>query len=309
MRRMLVCISIALGGTLLQSIALGEILSLYPVSDRSGEDRPNVNTGNVYDGLFDTLFDDSLPDLETFHSQGRWEVRAALEFDVRLLPREARIVSATLGLQATGLAVAESVPTRLLVDGYSSDGIVGLSDLSASNRIGFAELPTPGQLPRLTVDATTFISSLHEVGGEYAGFLLGTVPGATVHVASNEWFQPHSRPRLDIVYENVVVPEPSTLTIVTAAFTFLILLFLLRRFERGSSKFPLRALRLGVSYCGDAKRVSRKAAKTPRKAWRYGRGPQILDKARHSRLPGTCTSRGGKTHFGKTGDSDPSVPE
>jgi hypothetical protein len=159
------------------------------------------------------------------------------------MPRNARIISATLALQATGLAQAEVFPTHLLVDGYSGNGVVELADFSASNPIGFADLPVAGQLPALSIDATSFLVSLHEQGGAYAGFTLRTVPGATVHVASNEWFQSASRPRLEISYETAAVPEPWTLQMALVASVTLAIWLNVRQWKACTS--PVRKAHLG----------------------------------------------------------------
>jgi hypothetical protein len=79
MRRMFLCAAVLLVCCCLDSLAVGEIVSLFPVSDRSADDRPNVNTGTLYDGLYDSFFGDSDPDLGTFHFGGIRETRAALE--------------------------------------------------------------------------------------------------------------------------------------------------------------------------------------------------------------------------------------
>jgi hypothetical protein len=220
--RRLSCVVAVVAWFLLSPVAKAETVSLYPVSDRSAEDRPNVNTGALYDGVYDTLFEDDDQYLNTFQSLGRWEIRAALEFDMHTIPADARIVSAGLFLQTTGLG-AHTFPTLLQVEGYSGNGIIDLPDFSAANLIGVAELPTPGELRPVLIDTTSFIQSLDAVGGRFPGFVLRAVPGAHISVASSETTYT-SLPRLDIQYETVGVPEPSMIRL-TAVGTFLFAAF------------------------------------------------------------------------------------
>jgi hypothetical protein len=209
MRRHLIVLGLATITCVTCSIASADLLSVYALSDRSAVDRTDIDSGTLEDGLFDTFFEDFDPYLRTYNSRALWESRSALVFDVSSVPSDAQITSAALFLQTTALVRAEFGATTLIVDGYSAESVVQLSDFSAFNPIGSVDLPRPLELPPLTVDATSFLQSLQDVGAFFAGFTLRTVPGATIHFASNEWSISKSRPRLDIEYETVAVPEPS----------------------------------------------------------------------------------------------------
>jgi hypothetical protein len=136
--------------------------------------------------------------------------RAALEFSLSGVTAGATINSATLFLSDRGT----STNATIQVHGYSGDGVVTFSDMSANNQIASFNTAA-GTSADYNLDVTSYVQSLVNGSGAYGGFLLkssveGSFNGADI--ASSEYSIADYRPTLTIDFTSVApTPEPSTL--------------------------------------------------------------------------------------------------
>jgi hypothetical protein len=153
--------------------------------------------------LYDGWYEGNGSGLLAFHGIDNYEIRGALEFDFRVLP------------------------VQLQVEGYSGNGVVELSDMSAFNRVATVTY-APEEVARvgLALDVTAFAQTLHSVDAGWAGFTFHTTPGVTIGVAGTDTSQVHWRPRLEVEFSNAMVPEPHTVSLVIVGLLILITCFI-----------------------------------------------------------------------------------
>jgi hypothetical protein len=176
--------------------------------------------------LYDGWYEGNGSGLLAFHGIDNYEIRGALEFDFRVLPSSATINTATLFLTTDPGHGGVSL-VQLQVEGYSGNGVVELSDMSAFNRVATVTY-APEEVARvgLALDVTAFAQTLHSVDAGWAGFTFHTTPGVTIGVAGTDTSQVHWRPRLEVEFSNAMVPEPHTVSLVIVGLLILITCFI-----------------------------------------------------------------------------------
>jgi hypothetical protein len=132
MRRTITWLVIANVCSLIGSAASAEIISLYPVSERSAWDRTTVGSNGIYDGLYDGWYDGTGIGVLAFHGVIDYEIRGAMEFDIRPVSAEATVRSALLFV-TTDPGHGDVPLIQLYVEGYAGNGTVELGDMAASN--------------------------------------------------------------------------------------------------------------------------------------------------------------------------------
>ena len=108
-----------------------------------------------------------------------------------------------------------STPPNTIVNGYVGNGIIEVADANEINQIGTFPL-NDGPL---TLDVTSYVTSLLQSNENFAGFMLntqgeGATDGTTQHIFRSTRFSDSAlHPSLTITFEDepiVVTPEPST---------------------------------------------------------------------------------------------------
>jgi hypothetical protein len=190
----------------LEPNALAERVILFPVSEQSASDRTFPGANGIYDGLYDSWFDNYGIGLPAFHGLIDYEVRSALEFDLRAISPNEKLTSATLLFHMTTLGHGEVPLVQLLVEGYAGNGAVELRDMSAMNRVGTVDFPLDDlSLRDLELSVTDFVQTLQTAGVNWAGFTLRTTPGVSLAVGGSGFDFAPWRPRLQI--ETRSIPE------------------------------------------------------------------------------------------------------
>ncbi|HZZ27956.1 MAG TPA: hypothetical protein VFE46_08110 [Pirellulales bacterium] len=203
-----------------------DTISLLPIVDGSAED----DNG---DGIFELLLpqNDSQLRAETGAPTSQ---RAALEFDLAMIPSSAQIQSAYLLLTMTA---RDNHTADFVVNGYVGDGVIQLSDFNAGNPILEVSFPASDPIPLTPnrFDVTAGLNDLMASQAEIAGFGLSVNSISLLNFASNENSQSTWRPTLEV---NYTVPEPSSSELAVAG--ILVGLFLFKKSSPSIRLVPVR---------------------------------------------------------------------
>ena len=136
------------------------------------------------------------------------EFRSALEFSLAAVPIGATVHDASLALTLYRNVAFPNAE----VHGYVGDGDVQTPDLLVLNLLSTFSVPGGSGFMTITIDATSFVQSLVNIGTGYAGFSIRGASPAFL-IATRESTDESQRPRLTIDFTPAVTPEPGSLSL------------------------------------------------------------------------------------------------
>ena len=174
------------------------IIKVNPIEDQSASDA-DLN------GVVDTLNPVNQIPLLVYNGGKVYNVKAAMEFDVRDVPKYAHVDLATLFLKYDGASGRETSAMR--VNGYAGDGQMTLADFNVpTNPVAPLQISYAPPGAKWLIDVTPFVQSLVDQRQQYAGFMIENIDIVQTVVLSREDPNPANRPLLSISFTPIPLP-------------------------------------------------------------------------------------------------------
>lgn len=186
-----------------------------PVTTTIGEALNGTGNDSNLDGTWDTFGAGPSIAILAYNGTNTYNYRGVLEFNVSSLPAPITVHDATLMVAYEGAAGWPALTLQFY--SYAGNGVVELADFQtgASTPIGprFNSFGPGGSEPYYyKVPVTSFIQSLANSGGDWAGFMVENLVNNQTQLGGYYSLNP---PLLKVTYS--VVPEPAAGALIVSA--------------------------------------------------------------------------------------------